>query len=260
MSPLPRLSTYSAFSTKPLAAEDPAREVLAHGLQRTATRHARTVRDFPMRQAAGLGNLQGRAPRYDVVRVERILNPRLQDKYLAEVQDIAGLCGKTVRDALHDVDAQRVVSLEGLQLNEFMLYHGAPSVGRDGEDLITHLQKQGLDPRLAGMHFGKMFGAATYMATNSSKSDIYTRPGEDGLRCILVVRACLGEPHRAKTADPNMSVPPARPAGTAGRLNSVVGLTNREGGALEHREYMVSCRGIALPVLRCLAPCRACFC
>jgi hypothetical protein len=253
MSPLPRLSTYSAFSTKPLAAEDPAREVLAHGLQRTATRHARTVRDFPMRQAAGLGHLQGRAPRYDVVRVERILNPRLQDKYLAEVQDIAGLCGKTVRDALHDVDAQRVVSLEGLQLNEFMLYHGAPS------DLIARLQKQGLDPRLAGTHFGKMFGAATYMATNSSKSDIYTKPGEDGLRCILVVRACLGEPHRAKTADQKLSVPPERPAGTAGRLNSVVGLTKREGGALEHREYMVSCRGIALPVLRCLPPCRACF-
>ena len=178
-----------------------------------------------------------------VQRIERTHNPRLQDKYLAEVQDIAGLCDRKVRDPLDEIDALRVESYDGLQINEFLLYHGAKA------DLVDHLQHQGFDPRRAGTNMGKMFGMGTYLASNSSKSDIYTEPNSDGERCLLVVRACLGEPHKASAADPSLVKPPDRDDdhGNKGALNCVVGLTQAQGGVLQHPEYIVYTGAQTLP-------------
>ena len=112
-------------------------------LLRTATTHTRIV---PSRTAAQLGPLQGEVPQFVVSRIERLFNRRLQDKYLAELQDIAGVTGRRITDKLKDVDATRVESYTGLQLNEFLLYHGAPS------KIANLLEQQGLDPRRAGGH------------------------------------------------------------------------------------------------------------
>ena len=151
---------------------------------------------------------------------------------MSELQDIAGLCKKHVSDRLEDVDAVRVQSFTNIELNEFLVFHGAPS------DIIERLQMQGLDARYAGEHRGKMFGNGLYFATNSSKSDIYTTPDAAGLRCLLVVRVCLGEPHRAKAGDKSMKRAPDR-QDQRGPLSSVVGLKENEGGVLQHREYVV---------------------
>ena len=162
-------------------------------------------------------------------------NKRLQTTYHAELQSTAGLCELKVSDGLATVDALRVQSLQGIELNEFLLYHGA------AHDKIDMLQKQGLDPRRGGTNRGKMFGVGTYLASNSSKSDIYADPSSDGERCILMVRACLGEPYRVKKHDQSMrnwSMPPKRPDGK-GSLSSVVALTLAEGGAVHNREYVV---------------------
>eukprot|EP01048_Picozoa_sp_COSAG05_P016077 COSAG05_NODE_2023_length_3681_cov_2.114182_4_plen_116_part_00 len=52
-----------------------------------------------------------------------------------------------------------------------------------------------------------MFGVGSYFASNSSKSDNYTKPaGPGGLRCLLVVRVCLGEPYKAKHKDPMLTL------------------------------------------------------
>ena len=102
------------------------------------------------------------APKLVVDRIERILNPRLQAKYVSELQDLAGLCER--RTTPIDVDAIRVDSFEGLRLNEFLLFHGLPS------DIAPRVLLQGLDPRYAGEHSGKLFGQGIYLASNSSKS------------------------------------------------------------------------------------------
>ena len=180
-----------------------------------------------------------------------MFNPRLQANYLAKTQDIAGKVGKRVSDTLDGIDATRVSSFAGLQLNEFLLYHGTPS------KIAPLLQKQGLDPQRAGVHRGKMFGYGAYMATNSSKSDLYTEPTtlsadprKKGERCILVVRACLGEPFRAARTNTQLRLPPDRPAaigGVAGSLDSVVGLTRAAGGQLLHPEYIVYKEAQTLP-------------
>eukprot|EP01047_Picozoa_sp_COSAG01_P023947 COSAG01_NODE_1463_length_10232_cov_5.501234_11_plen_529_part_00 len=228
--PLPRLSDrYDRMRTEQLLVTDQRYKALEAELARTATRHRRR-RGEDLQQA----------PQMEVARIEEILNPRLQASYMAQVDNEAGLCNRQVSDPMSDVKAQRVKSYRGMDMNEFMLFHGAPS------HMVDRLQKQGLDPRHAGTHFGKMFGVGTYLATNSSKSDIYTEPNEAGERCILVVRACLGEPYRAKKSDTKLLKPPDRPDGR-GPLSSVMGLTKDQQGVLEHPEFVVYDRWQTLP-------------
>ena len=140
----------------------------------------------------------------------------------------------------NEVKAQRVESVAGLRLNEYLMYHGAPA------QLIDRLNLQGLDPRCAGEHFGKLYGMGTYLATNASKSDIYTQPNDQGERCVLVVRTCLGEAQPAKEAMPK-AVKPKERADGRGFCNSVVAVTQANGGAVEHPEYILYSAWQTLP-------------
>ena len=175
-----------------------------------------------------------------MIRIERILTQRLQHKYLVELADIAGLTDRKLSDKLESVDALRVQSCDGIDANEFLLYHGAPS------EIIQQLQLSGLDPRRGGENAGKMFGVGTYLATNASKSDIYTKPNAEGERCVVVVRAALGEAHRTKVPMRNANKPPDRSDGR-GPLNSVVALTQAAGGCVEHPEFIVYKEAQTLP-------------
>ena len=177
------------------------------------------------------------------MRIEQLHNPRLQEIYMAEVQDIAGLCERKVSPlppVVEHATEVKVQSFPGLKLNERLLYHGAPS------ELIERLRLQGLDPRRAGSHFGALYGCGVYLAANSSKSDIYTKPNADGERCILVVRACLGEAYQAKAPMRQALMPPERPDGR-GALNSVAALRTDQGGCVEHSEYIVYQSSQCLP-------------
>lgn len=226
---LPNYCTYSSMQTELVSSRDPTYALLAAELQRTATQHSWST----------TGPLQ-QAPQMEVVRIERILNRRLQDSYLAELQNTIGLCRKLPADKMNDVQARRVQTYAGLPMNEFFLYHGADS------SKIERLQRSGLDPRYAGTNRGKMFGVGTYLASNSSKSDLYTKPNAAGERCILLVRATLGEPARLTSPQPNLLMPPERPD-KRGPLSSVVGMTTAEGGRLQHREYIVYHTAHTLP-------------
>ena len=83
---------------------------------------------------------------------------------------------------------------------------------------------QGIDDRYAGTNAGTLFGFGSYFACNASKSDIYTHPDEQGLRCVLVIRACLGEVHYASHAMADARRPPER-SDRRGPLNAVVART-----------------------------------
>ena len=212
MSRLPHYSRYSQTGTEQLASDDPIYEHLAREFQRTTASHRGPEQGDPHRDP----------PQFDVLRILRVKAPRLQEKYLAEVQDIAGLCQRAVTSLT--VDALEVSSFDGLSMNEFLMYHGAPS------DLVeSRLLMQGLDPRYAGEHFGKLFGSGIYLATNSSKSDIYTKPNAAGERCILVVRACLGAAYLCSEPMRRSLRPPERSDGR-GALSSVIALTTEAKG------------------------------
>ena len=218
---LPHYSRYSQTGTEELAEGNAVYQYLSHEFHRTRTRHRGPNNGDPHRDA----------PEYEILRIMRVKAPRLQEKYLAEVQDMAGLCQRSVTEV--EIDALHVNSFEGLDMNEFLLYHGAPS-----ELVQSRLLMQGLDPRYAGDHFGKLFGAGIYLASNSSKSDIYTEPNAAGERCVLVVRACLGETHQGQEPCRTALRPPERPDGR-GALSSFAAVTLADGGCVEHPEYIV---------------------
>lgn len=238
LSQLPRYSRYSQFTRTVMAPEDAVSKHLRERLISSVVRHRRhpaTPHCSP--------------PKLSVVRIERILNPRLQEKYLAEVQDVAGLCERKVAP-LHTEQAdtfklagKRVESYHGLNVNEYLLFHGA-QVG-----LIDRLVAQGLDPRYAGENAGKLFGSGSYFAVNSSKSDIYTAANAAGERCILVARVCLGEAALAKEACPDVTRPPERPD-NRGPLNSIVAVPQVGGGCVEHPEFIV-CHSLPPPCMLC---------
>jgi hypothetical protein len=97
---------------------------------------------------------------------------------------------------------------------------------------------------------GKLFGSGSYFAANSSKSDIYTTPNAAGRRagerCILITRVCLGEGSIASRPCWEAIRPPEREDGR-GPLNSTVAATTREGGCVEHPEFIVFKEAQALP-------------
>ena len=91
--------------------------------------------------------------------------------------------------------------------------------------LLIRLRRsaRGLDHRRAGTHMGDLFGMGTYLAEDSSKSDIYAKPDAHGIKCMLVCRVCLGETYYTRQP-PGISMPPDD------RCDSVTALRLDEGG------------------------------
>ena len=236
ISNLPHYTRYSRTFAAELAPDDPVHVHLVANFQRTSVQH----RGPPGPEKSVIRA----APMFDVVRVEQLHNPRAQEAYLAELQDLWGLCKHGVtplRERDPTVEQMKLLEVQTgeLNLNEFMLYHGAPS------ELYERLFYQGLDPRYAGCNAGKMYGLGTYLATHSSKADCYTRANAAGEHLVFVVRALLGEPHleRLETAERKAEVkqwrlPPER-TDKRGPLSSVVGVTREHGGWCVWPEYIV---------------------
>ena len=227
LSPLPRYSRYFQTSRVALDPADPTFECLEQHFVSSVLAHR-----------PGPGQNHCSPPKLGVARIERICNPRLQEKYLAEVQDIAGLVER--RTTPVSINAPCVESFQSLRVNEYLLYHGA------SVDIVERLTMQGLDPRYAGENAGKLFGSGCYFAANSSKSDIYTTPNAEGERCILITRVCLGEASIATRPCREATRPPEREDGR-GPLNSIVAATMSEGGCVESPEFIVFKEAQALP-------------
>ena len=187
------------------------------------------------------------APEWNIVSIERIHNPRLWSKYIAELDDISGLCSGS-STAITD-DLISAVSVQPTQkninpLNEFFLFHGVPS------NLSERIAQQGLDPRYAGEHFGKLFGSGVYFAKMASKSDIYTKPNDGSkIRTMYLARVCLGEAHQATKRMDSILRPPERPD-KRGPLNSVRALSLDQGGCVEFLEYIIYKDAQAYPEFR----------
>ena len=96
---LPHYCRYSNTRQEALAEQHPVRIFLKEQVESRVARH-RPAPNEP----------HCKAPKLKVVRVEQIFTPRLQQKYLAEAQDIAGLCegGRIAVRLEGKLDAPRV--------------------------------------------------------------------------------------------------------------------------------------------------------
>ncbi|KAL5234784.1 hypothetical protein ACI65C_002194 [Semiaphis heraclei] len=151
--------------------------------------------------------------RYNIVRIQKIQNRKLWDRY---------------------IHRKREVSLEnGNQANERMLFHGSP--------FINAIVQKGFDERHA--YIGGMFGAGIYFAENSSKSNqyVYGIGGGTGcpshkdrscyqcLRHLLMCRVTLGKSFVQYNAIKIAHAPPGH--------HSVMGTPSV--GGLNYSEYVV---------------------
>ena len=150
---------------------------------------------------------------YEIVRIERIVNPRLWRRYVYRKNEIA--------ESNHN------------HANEQMLFHGSP--------MIHAIVEGGFDERHS--YIGGMFGAGVYFAENSSKSNQYVFGigGGDGCtehkdkscylceRQLLFCRVSLGKPYVIKSACRMAHSPPGH--------HSVVGRPSSCG--LAYAEYVI---------------------
>ena len=226
LKPLPRYSRYSRMHRQQLPVTSEMYQVLSAQFLSSVVGHRHNQR-------------MHEPPLLEVIGIDVIHNPRLLDKYVIAWESVAGITNRHVRE-LNGVGAIPVQSFDDHKLNEFLLYHGVR------HDVADRIATQGADVRYAGENAGKMFGSAIYLASNSSKSDIYTTPDELGVRSIFVLRACLGEAHDTRVAMQRATRPPERPDGR-GPLDSVRALTREQGGCVDHPEYMVYESGQVLP-------------
>ena len=241
MSVLPASSArYDQYQVVDLDLEQPVAELLMHLLHGTRRRH----RGLPPPQ--GTGTHVRPAPSYKVLKIERILNPRLQTDYQVQLDNIRGKHGNRPVTALAPLPGDDYIpivkgyqAVSGSCWSERFLFHGAPF------DSIDAICEGGLDYRRAGAHMGALFGMGTYLAEDSSKSDIYARPdAASGVKCMLVCRACLGETYYTRQQLQGISMPPDH------QCDSVTALRRDEGGCVDHREYVLYERGQALPEYR----------
>ena len=155
------------------------------------------------------------------------------------LHDMKTLIGKSVQ---HQKSIEEVCqcSDNGVNLNEVLLFHGAPN------SKINGILSSGFDPRYAGTGTGAMFGQGSYFAHNASKCFRYAVDTDAvNTHCIrqsvLMVRALLGSPHYQKNMCPDRRMPPAN-------SDSVVALSKAEGGCVDHREYILYEKAAVLPL------------
>ncbi|XP_073238296.1 poly [ADP-ribose] polymerase tankyrase-1-like [Porites lutea] len=150
---------------------------------------------------------------YIIVRIQRVINKRLWDKYVYRRREVA--------EANHN------------HSNERMLFHGSA--------FINAILQKGFDERHA--YIGGMFGAGIYFAENSSKSNQYVYGIGGGSGCalhkdkscylcerqLLLCRVALGKPFYQFSAVKMAHAPPGH--------HSVIGRPSSEG--LSFAEYVV---------------------
>jgi hypothetical protein len=111
---LPRFARkFNEAEARKISRESSVYKLLASQLHRSATRHRRPY-DGPLHHA----------PQFSICQIDEIVAPRLQDKYLSELRDIAAMSPiSAMRD---DSNMLRVQSFNetDLDLNEFLLFHG----------------------------------------------------------------------------------------------------------------------------------------
>lgn len=172
--------------------------------------------------------------------MDLVENVKLANAYLAKlnvIEELRSAAGCTPIPGLEHVTLP--VSPNHANLNEVLLWHGCAA------ENIPSICDSGLDPRRAGEQVGTMFGYAAYMTPKASKADIYTsfntRLRATAQRKMLLMRAVLGQSHRATQRMPSALRPP-------NDLDSVWAPERADGGCVDHLECMVYDAGQAIPI------------
>lgn len=228
------LSRYAEYGLHPLEGNDPAFLFVEDLVVNTVASHRHSL----------ASTTYAPAPKLRVVEVEKVENARLLDKYRTACTDLEGLHRHSGCEPLHDFEnlaihpGARPLGLANI--NEYFGFHGAPS------DVIYQICKAGFNPQLGGTSAGRLFGAATYFASNSSKCDGYTevrsfprrRRAE---RKMVVSLLAMGKSFRVMQSCMDRLCPPDG-------FQSLWAECREHGGCVDHKEMMIYKEQQALPL------------
>ncbi|XP_043469121.1 poly [ADP-ribose] polymerase tankyrase isoform X1 [Leptopilina heterotoma] len=170
--------------------------------------------------------------RYNIVRIQKVQNRKLWERYAHRRQEVAEEVGAAAPTSPSSLT--RITSNLSLpQANERMLFHGSP--------FINAIVQKGFDERHA--YIGGMFGAGIYFAEHSSKSNQYVYGICGGTGCpahkdrscyichrhLLLCRVTLGKSFLQFSAMKMAHAPPGH--------HSVMGRPSQ--GGLVFPEYVV---------------------
>ncbi|CAE8628108.1 unnamed protein product [Polarella glacialis] len=222
---LPQPSQYLEYDIVVLPTSSPVWRLLSGLFVGSAAKHRHALHSADFCEA----------PALEVEQIRSVVNPRLLQSYLAELDSILGK---------HRGGCTAIPELEHLRLppglfrpdlNEHLLFHGALP------ESVEKICKGGFDPRRGGEGVGKMFGTATYFAINASKSDFYTEEKacprqRSAQRTMIVARAALGACFRTGKQQKKWSRPPDGPDGLP--FDSVWAAAAASGGCVDHVEVI----------------------
>jgi len=139
---------------------------------------------------------------YKVERVHRVENARLWRSYAHRRAEIIG--ANPGQDARTDVSTWKpwwqTELHQDKRANEVFLFHGT----KPGLEKI--IASAGFEERVCNL--GGLFGAAIYLAENSSKSDEYCESDQSNSCVMFLTRATLGSSVATKTKHNNIRRPP----------------------------------------------------
>lgn len=185
-----------------------------------------------IRQHRDNGHSGGIFSRYNIVRIQKVQNRKLWERYAHRRQEVAEEVGAAA-PASPSTGPRGVPSSTVSQANERMLFHGSP--------FINAIVQKGFDERHA--YIGGMFGAGIYFAEHSSKSNQYVYGICGGTGCpahkdrscyichrhLLLCRVTLGKSFLQFSAMKMAHAPPGH--------HSVMGRPSQ--GGLVFPEYVV---------------------
>jgi hypothetical protein len=216
----------------------------------------KNVRDFLTRlliqnvkPMMGMNDTMFPAPKLKVVRIERMLN---YESIKAHVRFCKNLRKKHknqpvdwLDSVLHSKDHSFETNPEEI-MNEYLVFHGTSEA-----NTLSFLLR-GIDRLEFGGANGSLFGKAWYCALLASKADRYATPNDsNGEKCMLVCKVCAGKAYHATDGLWSVSHPPNDPdTNYTTRFDSVVGLTEDQGGRVLHNEIAVTGEGQGVPLFR----------
>jgi len=234
---LPRSLLFAEYEVKELHSTLPAAQLLKELVQTTATKHRTSYGSTEYKDA----------PSLEVLSVRSVINPRLQAKYLAKLDDLEGKRRSRGCRPVHALSHLKLpLGMHDLDLNEHILFHGAPT------EVLEKICKGGFEPQRGGEASSKLFGVAAYFAANSSKSDDYTeeraRPlNRNAKRSLIISRVALGDSFRTTAPMQDASRPPDNPVDKLA-FDSVWADCCKNGGCVDHVEVMIYSESQALPI------------
>jgi len=116
-----------------------------------------------------------------------VQNHRVYEEYQLKCKKLKARRDDRVLPTIFTMQAECSILQElNSEIHEVRLWHGT------SKEAAESIAASDFRLNLAGSNAGTLYGSGVYFADSCSKSDEYSQPSADGLRCLILCRVALG--------------------------------------------------------------------